>query len=182
MTCDRPLGLAGLLDWWLWEAPGGDDVDEHLLGCASCAGELAHLVELGDAIRRATRDGIVRAVVPASFLERVAAEGLRLREYRVSAGGSVACTVAPEDDILVARLVADVSDAKRVDLAWYDAEGNEQERIPDVPTGGGEIIWAQRIDVIRTLPASTQRARVLAVDERGERVVGEYTFDHTPWA
>src|SRR4030095_7511126 len=54
-------------------------------------------------------------------------------------------TVRPEDDILVARLVADVSDAKRVDLAWYDAEGNEQERIPDVPAGGDEIIWVRRI-------------------------------------
>jgi hypothetical protein len=181
MTCDRPLGLATLLDWWLWEAPAGDGVDEHLLGCDSCAAELGRLVALGDAIRRVVRDGGVRAVVPASFVERIAAEGLRLREYRVAAGGSVACTLAPDDDILVARLVADVSGASRVDLAWVDPDGNEEERIPDVPVGtAGEIVWVQRTAVIRALPATTLRARVLAVADDGERVLGEYTFNHTP--
>lgn len=35
---------------------------------------------------------------------------------------------------------------------------------------------------LRALPAATFRVRLLAVDERGERTLGDYTFNHTPCA
>jgi hypothetical protein len=173
-----------LLDYWLGELPRSEeaDVEEHLLACAACSDELARLAGLADAIRDLARSGNVRAVVSESFVDRVRNEGLRLRQYRLGPGESVQCTVAPDDDILVARLVADLSKTEHVDIAWYDAEGREQERVHDVPVHGAmrEIIWAQRIGVIRAMPATVARARVFAVDDRGERVLGEYTFDHTP--
>lgn len=182
--CASPLDLATLLDYWLAELPSSrePDVEEHLLACDACGRELARLVELAAAIRSATRSGSVGAVVSESFLDRIANEGLRLRQYRLGPGESVQCTVTATDDVLVARLAADLSQPARVDIAWYDAGGREQERVCDVPVHGGlgEIIWAQRIDDIRALPATVMRARVLAIDDRGERVLGEYTFDHTP--
>jgi hypothetical protein len=183
-TCTTALDLVTLLDYWLGELPPSrqSSVEEHLLACDACSRELARLVGLADAIRSVARSGNVRAVVSQSFLDRVATEGLRLRQYRLGPGESVECTVTAHDDILVARLVADLSRTEHVDIAWYDAEGNEQERVRDVPVHGAmrEIIWAQRIDDIRAIPASVLRARVLAVEGRGERVIGEYTFHHTP--
>jgi hypothetical protein len=184
VTCTNPLDFETLLDYWLAELPSSRQsaVEEHLLACDTCSRELARLVGLADAIRSVARSGKVRAVVSRSFLDRVAKEGLRLREYRLGPGESVQCTVAASDDILVARLVADLSRAEHVDIAWCDADGNEQERMRDVPVHGAmrEIIWAQRIDDIRALPSTVVRARVLAVEDRGERLLGEYTFNHTP--
>ena len=183
-VCTNPLDFVTLLDYWLGElAPSQQsDAEEHLLACDTCSRELARLVGLTDAIRSVARNGNVRAVVSESFLDRVRNEGLRLRQYRLGPGESVQCTVTPNDDILVTRLVADLSKTEHVDIAWYDAEGNEQERVRDVPVHGAmrEIIWAQRIDDIRAMPATVARARVLAVESRGERVLGEYTFNHTP--
>lgn len=183
-TCRSPLDLVTLLDYWLAELPPSrqSDVEEHLLACDACSRELARLVGLADAVRSVARSGNVRAVVSESFLDRVANEGLRLRQYRLGPGESVECTVTADDDILVARLVADLSSTEHVDLAWCDAEGKEQERVRDIPVHGAmrEIIWAQRIDDIRALPSSVLRARVLALEDRGERVLGEYTFNHTP--
>ena len=183
-TCKSPLDLVTLLDYWLAELPPSrqSDVEEHLLACDACSRDLARLVELADAVRSVARSGNVRAVVSESFLDRVANEGLRLRQYRLGPGESVECTVTGNDDILVARLVADLSSTAHVDVAWCDAEGKEQERVRDIPVHGAmrEIILAQRIDDIRALPASVLRARVIALEDRGERVLGEYTFNHTP--
>jgi hypothetical protein len=62
------------------------------------------------------------------------------------------------------------------------ARGSEQERFRDVPlpVAGREIVWVQRIDAVRALPKGTMRARLLAVDGATERVLAEYTFNHTP--
>ena len=182
-ACTSPLDLATLLDHWLWDPsqPPRPDVEEHLLGCDTCSSELARLVVLGEGIRDVVRHGGVRAIVSPAFLDRVAAEGLRLREYRLAPGGSVECSVAPEDDVMVARLTVDASDAAQVDLVWIDADGVEQERLSDIPVHGmREIVWVQDIEDIRALPKTTVRARLLAVDAGGDRVLAEYTFNHTP--
>jgi hypothetical protein len=42
------------------------------------------------------------------------------------------------------------------------------------------VVLTSRIEQIRALPASTLRMRLLAVAPAGERLVGEYTFHHTP--
>ena len=182
-TCASPLDLATLLDHWLWEPSEAPrpDVEEHLLGCDTCSGELARLVALGDGIRDVVRQGGVRAIVSPAFLDRVTAEGLRLREYRVAPGGSVECSVAPEDDVLVSRLVVDPPDAGQVDLVWIAADGTELERLRDIPARGTrEIVWVQDMAQIRALPKSTLHARLVAVDASGERLLAEYTFNHTP--
>ena len=181
--CANPLDAETLVAHWLWEphrtSPG---VEEHLLECQTCSDELARIVALADGIREVARRGDVQAIVSTAFLDRMVADGLRVREYRLSPGGSVECSVAPDDDVLVARLIAKPSDAAQVDLAWCDARGNEQERFRDVPlpAGGRDIVWVQRIEGVRALPKGTLRARLLAVDGSTERLLAEYTFNHTP--
>ena len=83
--CTSPLSDETLLDHWLWEPSDTPrpDVEEHLLGCAECSRALERLVALADAIRDVARAGEIQAIVSPAFLERVAREGLRLREHRL---------------------------------------------------------------------------------------------------
>jgi len=182
--CARPIPLATLLEYWLGELDEAREaqLDEHLLGCGRCGASLQGLVDIGDGIRAAVRAGAVGAVLPDVFLKRLAAQGLRVREYRVPHNGSVNCTVAPDDDLLISRLDAPLAGVERLDIE-RQGENAEVERLRDVPfdPAAGEVVFAERLERVRALPASTMRIRLLAVEPSGERLVGEYTFNHTPW-
>ncbi len=183
-SCTSPLDFFALVDYWLAELAPADEerVEEHLLGCATCSERLWGLADLAEGIGTLVRKGVVRGVVTSGFLERVAKEGLRVREYRVPPGGSVQCTVTAEDDLLVARLVAELRGVSRVDIAICDAAGREQERLRDVPLSPSteEVVFLQRIKSVRTLPAYVRCLKLLAVEPERERLLGEYTFIHTP--
>ena len=121
-------------------------------------------------------------VVSDVFLERAAEEGLRVREYAPPSGGSVQCTVSAEDDILVGRLAANLSGARRVDLTFCDEHGVELSRLTDIPVrpGAGSVAYQESIDFMKAAPSLTLIARLVTVDETGgERVLGEYAFHHT---
>ena len=184
-SCASPIPLATLLEFWLGEFDETREaqLDQHLLGCGHCSANLQSLVDLAGGIRAAVRAGAVRAVLTDAFLRRLAAQGLRLRQYRVPHNGSVHCTVGPDDDLLVARLDAPLAGVERLDVELLGGEVQGVERLRDVPfdAAAGEVVIAPRIERIRALPASTSRIRLLAVAPSGERLVGEYTFNHTPW-
>lgn len=84
--------------------------------------------------------------------------------------------MAAEDDILVGRLAADVSGARRIDLSVCNERGIEQIRLPDIPVRAGmrEVIYQESSPFIKAAPSFTLRARLLAVDDEGERLLGEY--------
>ena len=91
------------------------------------------------------------------------------------------CTVSADDDLLVARLAADLTGAPRVDLVWSDAHGIERLRMRDIPVrdDAGSVLVQQSITFAKASPSDTMIARLLAVDEAGaERLLGEYTFHH----
>ena len=177
--CGSPLSLGLLSDYWLGEL----EVDEeHLLTCDECSRRLAWVVDLAGATRALARRGLLRVVVGDEHLRRLASEGLHLREYKVAAGGSVACTIAPEDDLVVARLAAPFRAREQVDLVFCDETGNEQGRLPDValdPTRG-EVIFTEPVDGLRRRGKSTVRVKLVAVEAHVDDVLGEYTFNHTP--
>jgi hypothetical protein len=179
MTCPAAELLT---DYWLAEAQG-EELEEHLLGCAACSQRLQEIVKLVAGVRKLARAGLLRVVVSDTFLKRLESEGLRKREYRVEAWGSVACTVSPEDDVLVTRLAAELAGVRRVDLAWCDAEGRELERAEDIPVDprGNEVVLAESIDRVRALPESVMQLKLVSAEEGGERVLGCYTFHHAPW-
>jgi hypothetical protein len=184
--CASPIPRAALLEYWLGELDEAREaqLDEHLLGCGRCSEALQELVVLADAVRAAVRGGAVNAVLTDGFVKRLAAEGLRLREYRTPHNGSVYCTVAPDDDLLITRLDAPLAGVERLDLERLGEEGAVLERLRDVPfdAAAGEVVFASRMQRIRALPATTVRMRLLAVESAGERLVGEYTFHHSPWS
>ncbi len=184
MSCANPIDAPVLADYWLGALRDREEetVEEHLLGCDQCGARLREVIALAEGVRKLARAGSLPMVVSDAFLERAAAAGLRVREYAPPPGGSVQCTVTAEDDILVGRLAANFSAAKRVDLCICDDRGFEQIRLRDIPfnSAAGSVILQQPITYAKAAPSETLIARLFAFDDSGrERLLGEYTFNHT---
>jgi hypothetical protein len=184
MSCPKPIDAAVLADYWLaaLAQPEEEATEEHLLGCDQCGARLREVISLVDGVRKIAREGSVRMVVSDSFLKRASEEGLRVRQYTLPTGGGVQCTVTAEDDFLVARLAANLTGAKRIDLCFCDERGAEQLRLPDIPvhSESSEIIYQESITFAKALPTSKLIARLVTFDEAGaEHLLGEYTFNHT---
>lgn len=125
-----------LLEYWLRETDPATTgrVDEHLMQCDACGEVLDGLVALGEGVRGAFRHGFVMAVASEAFLRQLGAQGLRVREYRLLPGGSVNCTVAPDDDLLVTRLEAPLQGVARLDaVAQLSIDPDVQHRLEDLP-------------------------------------------------
>jgi len=170
--------LATLVDYWFGDLPPEREAafEEHLFGCAECTGKLQELVALGAAVRNAWRAGAVRAVISPALYEAMKKEGLRLREYPVLPGGSVNCTIAASDDFVVSRLSAPLAGVRRLDLV------TDAERFEDVPfdAAAGEVLMCPAPAPLKRRGAFTRRVRLVAVEDAGERLLGEYTFEHAP--
>ena len=182
-ACERPLEFRDLVDYWFegLSAADAERVEEHLFECDDCGGRLRALAALGDGVRRLAHAGAVQMVVTRSFLETAAREGLRSREYVVRPGERVACTVTAQDDLLISRMRADFTGVSRLDVLLR-VEGRPEIRIPDVPVGpdADELIMAQSMPAMRTLGRAVLHFRLVAREDATDRVLGDYTFDHTP--
>ena len=140
------------------------------------------VIAVAEGLRSLARSGALHVIISDQVLEQAARAGLRVREYAARHGDSIQCTVAADDDLLVARLAVDLSAAPRVDLSWCNPEGVELLRMADIPirADAGSVICQQSITWAKASPSSTMTARLLALDEQGgERLLGEYTFHHT---
>jgi hypothetical protein len=187
---DAHLGADVLLDYWLGDsdAAATEAVDEHLLQCDACGQALDELVALGQGIRDAWRAGTVGGVVGAGFVQRLAGQGLQVREYRLAPGGSVNCTVAPGDELLVSRLALPQplqTSVQRLDLrVEVSLEPGVRHEMHDIPFDpqAGEVLYMSKVADVRPLPAHTVQATLLAVDGTGARELGRYVFNHRPWA
>jgi hypothetical protein len=183
-TCATPLTDEALLAWWAGElaAPEQDALEEHVLSCDECARRGQTLAAIAEGLRALVRRGEVATAMPPAVVERLQREGRRIREYHVGPGGGVQCTVSPDDDVVLAALTANLNGVSRLDLVVRVDDGPEQ-RFPDLPfdPDGDELVFAPPADTLRAMPAHIQRLRLVAVDRQGERVLGEYTFNHTPW-
>lgn len=173
-----------LMDYWLAALPGAEEeaIEEHLLACDVCGDRLREAIALAEALRGLARSGSLQVIVDESYIRRARASGMRVREYAPPSGAAVQCTVAIDDDLLVARLAVGVSMAARVDLSWCDLHGVERGRMTDIPNrvDAGSIICQQSITWAKASPTTSLVARLLAVDEQGnESVLGDYTFHHT---
>lgn len=157
-------------------------VEEHLLSCDECGDRLREVIALAEGVRTLAREGSLRMVVSEAFLQCVTEEGLRVRQYAPPAGGGVECTVTAEDDILIARLAANLSGARRVDLCFFDDRGIEQGRLTDIPVSSSaeSILLHESMSFAKAAPTHKLIARLVTFDEAGtEKLLGEYTFNHT---
>lgn len=182
--CSNPIDAAVLADYWLGALAKAEEegVEEHLFACDSCGARLREVMALADGVRNLARGGSLRMVVSDEFLRRAAEEGLRVRQYAPPPGGGVQCTVTAEDDILIGRLAANLKGSKRVDLSICDERGAEQLRLPDIPVNveSGSVVLQESITFAKAAPTNKMIVRLVDVDEAGiERLLGEYTFNHT---
>jgi hypothetical protein len=185
MNLSHPIDAAALADYWLGVLVAHDEesLEKHLFECDECGARLREVMALAEGVRRLARQGDLRMVVSDAFLRRAAEEdGLHVREYAPPSGGSVQCTVTGNDDLLVGRLTANLSGARRVDLCWCDEHGVERVRLSDIPfrADAASVVLQEPITVMKAARTRTQIARLLAVDDAGaERLLGEFTFHHT---
>jgi hypothetical protein len=181
-TCIAPISFVELVEYWFDELAQDQEerIEEHLLGCAPCTERLGELARLGAGIRAAFRSGEVWAVVSPAFLQRMKQEGLRLREYSVSPGGSVNCTISAADDAVVSRLQVSLKGVTRVDLVRLSERG--EGRLPDIPfePDADEVLFCPPAASLKKAPAYIEKIRLVAVDETGERPIADYTFNHAP--
>lgn len=180
------LSIDVLLDYWLDDADATttDAVDQHLMQCDACGEVLDGLVALGDGVRAALRAGAVSTAASDAFVRRLAGRGLKVREYRLPRNGSVNCTVAPDDELLVAHLQAPLRGVERLDaLTKLSIDPGTQHRLEDIPFDpqGDEVLLVSKLAEIRKLPAHTMEVTLLAVAPDGSRELGRYTFRHRPW-
>jgi hypothetical protein len=184
--CAQPIGLERLVAYWLGELDerAAAPLEEHRMGCAHCGGRLVWLAACGAGVRAAVRGGAISLTITPAFLQAMKDRGLRVREYAVAPGGSVDCTITAEDDAVVSRLRAALAGVKRVDMVRTVALGGVPERWREQDVAfdeaTGEVLVAPAAALLRTFPAHTQRMQLFAVEEGGERLLGEYTFRHTP--
>ena len=176
------LDFEQLVDYWLGD---GDKVEEHLFACAECTARLEWLAALSDGVRAAVRAGAFGMVIPAPLVAAMKRAGMRLREYHTDPGATVSCTFRAGDDAVVSHIRARLGGVKRVDALWTaEVDGIRQPvvRLEDVPfdPAAEEVILLPHAAQLKKMPKHTMRLRLVAVEEAGERRLGEYFFDHTP--
>jgi putative zinc finger protein len=173
-----------LLAYWLGELDAAAEarLDEHLLACADCSARLGALVDLGAAVRRELLRGTFAAVLSAPFVRRLQAAGVRVREYSVEPGGSVDCTITDDDDLIVSHLHAALGGVPRVDFELTDPAAGLRQRCNNVAfdPAANRIAVLSNAAYVRTLGHARLRMRLLAVDGGEERVLADYTFNHSP--
>ena len=184
MSCSNPIDAAVLAEYWSAALPSSEEeaAEGHLFDCDQCGARLREVIALAEGVRSLAREGSLRMVVSDTFLRLAAEQGLRVREYAPPPGGGVQCTVTAEDDILIGRLAANLSGARRVDLCIFDERGVEQLRLSDIPvhSGASSVAYQESITFWKAAPTCKMIARLITFDEAGgEHQLGEYTFDHT---
>jgi hypothetical protein len=157
-------------------------VDEHLLGCSPCAATLDRLIDLGDAVRALVGAGEIAFTGAGSLVDRLERAGLVSRTYRIAPGHRVPCAVGAADIYAVTHLEADLTGVRRVDLLRTMAQ--DTQRTEDVPfdPGRGRVSLLTPSALLRTLPSMRIDFALVAVDDSGERVIGQYGLDHTGFA
>jgi anti-sigma factor RsiW len=182
-SCADPIDVGVLMDYWraALDSAQEEAVEAHLFTCDACGDRLRQLIALADSLRDLARSGTLRVILGTGFAPHATREGRQVRQYVANPGDSVQCTVSADDDFLVARLVADLSGAERVDLS-VSLAGVEIGRMHDVPMNAqtGSVVYQESIDFAKTAPSNSMQMRLLAIDAAGgERVLGEYAFHHT---
>jgi Putative zinc-finger len=185
-SCRATFPAQSLTAYWLGEldGPAEAEFEEHLFGCDDCTRRLHALAQVGEGVKRLSREGNVQAILPAPFVKRLLELGVRVREYRVQSGGSVMCTITPEDDLVLAHLHAPLNDVRRLDVVLHDKSADARMRIEDVAFDplADEVVMLPNAVQLRQVAYLTLHVTLLAVDPAGERAIGEYTFNHSPHA
>lgn len=185
--CVTPIEAEALVLYWLGELPTALEapIEEHFFGCAYCTRRLEDLADLAFAVRAVVRNGALQAMITQPLLEHMRRQGMRVREYGLVPGERVECTLRADDDAVVGRMRVPLAGVRRLDaLHSLDPDDGERQqwRLEDVPfdPNADEVLFLPSAAALKKVPAHTIRIQLVAVDESGDRPLGEYTFAHTP--
>ena len=180
--CPSPIGFADVVDYWAHDLTPAEEerIEAHVFACAACARELAVAEALARGIAAVAREGRLHSVVTDGILNRLAADGVRIRMYTLDGPGVVPCAVWADDDLVVARIRADLAGVDAVTIVTRLASGDEIGRLSDVAVRPGqhEILNAFSAAHLRALPATRVQVSVTTSVDDGDRTIAEYTLEH----
>jgi hypothetical protein len=186
VSCSSPIAFETLVAWWLAELAQAEQeaLEEHVFACAHCTRRLEELAALAGGVRNAVRAGAVGMVVSAPFVEGMKKAGLRVREYHLTPGSSVNCTIYADDDATVGRMRAPLRGVQRLDVLEQVVVGGvprPEVRLEDVPfdPAADEVLLLPSAAALKKMPSNTLRVRLVSVKAAGETAIGEYVFAHT---
>jgi hypothetical protein len=180
--CPSPIGFADVVDYWSGDLTRAEEdrIEEHVFTCADCARDLATAEALASGIDSVAREGQFHSVVTDAILNRLAADGLRIRTFTLEGSGIVPCAVWADDDLIVSRIRGDFEEADSVTIVTRQASGEEISRLSDIAVRPGqhEILNAFSAAHLRKLPATRVSVTVTAQIGNAERTIAEYTLEH----
>ena len=180
--CPAPIAFADVVDYWAGDLTPAEEarLEEHAFACADCARELAAAEAMVREIAAVARNGHLHSVVTDSILNRLAADGVRIRTYALEGTETVRCGVWADDDLVVSRIRVDFTDVDSVTIVTRQASGDEISRLSDVAVRPGqrEILNAFSAARLRELPPTLVQVTVTAQSGSGERTIAEYTLEH----
>jgi hypothetical protein len=180
--CPSPLAYADVVDYWAGDLPAADEarIEEHVFACDDCARELAAARALTDGITAVVREGRLHTVVTDGLLNRLAADGVRIRMFTLEGEAVVPCAVWAGDDLVVSRIRGDFGGVESVSIVTRQASGEEIGRLSDIPLRPGqrEILNAFSAAHLRALPATRVHVSVTTPAAGGERTIAAYTLEH----
>jgi hypothetical protein len=126
------------------------------------------------------REGRLHSVVTDGILNRLAADGVRIRMYTLEGEAIVPCAVWADDDLVVTRIRADFTEVDSVTIVTRQASGEEIGRLADIAVRPGqrEIQNAFSAARLRQLPPTRVHVTVTGQTGRGERTIAEYRLEH----
>jgi hypothetical protein len=172
------LSLSMLVDYLARELASEEEaqLEEHVFACDACHRRLQAVADLGAGVTQlARRRGGLYMGLTGALAGKLAADGLRIREYRAAPGERVFCAVGRQDDLVLTRLDADLAGVEGVDLTMSSG-GQVLMHVADAPIDrrANQVLYANSAESLRSWPAMTILVQLVA----GGRTVGEYTFVH----
>src|SRR5205085_10053602 len=124
----------------LWAGEVNDaSLEEHLFSCDACAEQAQDLARLMEALGE-----VLPPVISAAHRHRLEASGARIKVTDVEAGVDAHARFAPEVDLLIHRLRADLRDVERVDVEIRVGEETKVTLANAPFEQGGVLIACQR--------------------------------------
>jgi hypothetical protein len=178
--CER-ISYVDLTDYVAGELTDAETatIEEHLFSCATCGARAAEFDALVRAIPSAVRSADVGGFVTDAVLNRLARDGVRVRQYALSPGAIVPCAVWDDDELMALRLRGDFGAAGEFTLSQRVA-GAEVSRVSGQVGASphGEIIFALPAAWVRQLPIVEVEVLLTMLESGEERTAGSYTLVH----
>jgi hypothetical protein len=185
-SCSQPLTLDELIAYQRGELEPSEEtrVEEHYFRCADCGALLRWVQALERAVGEAITGGLVDVGVTEKSLQRLERAGASIRRYELEPGGSVNCTIAPNDDMTVVTFrTAPAENGPASVHAEISVVGTDQKRQENWPAllSEGRMTIALAGQALRALPRLDYVFFLRIGEGEGSHEVGPFTMRHHPW-